>query len=232
MNCSMLRRCALSLGPVLLSAYAFAADSANPSPGTAVAPPTLETIICIRHGEKPSPGVGNLDAQGLNRALALPDLLLARYGKPAFIFAPDPAQDQVPEGPVITSGTTRSLVAYVRPLLTIAPTAIRCDLPINASIGFRHIADLESELEKPAYRNALVFVAWEHLQAMLFMRNEVRDHGGAPESVPDWERFDFDSIYVAQITRDAAGKASVKFRVDHENLNGLSPDFPQPAGKK
>src|SRR5580658_9345545 len=66
--------------------------------------PQVETIICIRHGEKPADGIGNLDPQGLNRALALPAVLLARYGKPSYIFAPDPGTDFVHEGPVDPDG--------------------------------------------------------------------------------------------------------------------------------
>ena len=31
---------------------------------------TVETLICIRHGEKPATGLGQLSCQGLNRALA------------------------------------------------------------------------------------------------------------------------------------------------------------------
>ena len=31
-----------------------------------------ETIVFMRHGEKPPEGLGQLDCQGLNRALALP----------------------------------------------------------------------------------------------------------------------------------------------------------------
>jgi len=48
--------------------------------------------VLIRHGEKPPGGLGQLTCKGLNRSLALPSLLIGRYGKPDFIFAPDPAQ--------------------------------------------------------------------------------------------------------------------------------------------
>ena len=42
----------------------------------------------IRHGEKPANDDGQLTCQGLNRALALPAVLTAKFGKPDFIFAP------------------------------------------------------------------------------------------------------------------------------------------------
>ena len=45
----------------------------------------------MRHGEKPSGGYGQLTCQGLNRSLALPDVLLAKFGKPTYLYAPNPA---------------------------------------------------------------------------------------------------------------------------------------------
>jgi hypothetical protein len=35
----------------------------------------VETIVLVRHGEKPDKGLGQLDCQGLNRALALPPVI-------------------------------------------------------------------------------------------------------------------------------------------------------------
>jgi hypothetical protein len=209
----------LPLGPLL------AAGDAAPSA------PQIETIIVIRHGEKPKQGLGNLDIQGLNRALALPAVLLARYGKPAYIFAPDPGADEALEGPLSSDGTHREGVGYVRPLLTIGPTAIQCGLPIYTSYGYKDIDDLEKEFDKPPYRAALIFVAWEHVMAERFMRNLLRDHGGNPEAVPVWADSDYDSIYIARITRDARGNPSITFQLDHEGLNGLSDNFPKPAGQ-
>ena len=34
-----------------------------------------ETIVFVRHGEKPANGLGQLDCQGFNRALALPAVI-------------------------------------------------------------------------------------------------------------------------------------------------------------
>ena len=50
-----------------------------------------QTIVFMRHGEKPSGGYGQLTCQGLNRALALPTVLAAKYGTPNYIYAPSPA---------------------------------------------------------------------------------------------------------------------------------------------
>jgi hypothetical protein len=59
---------------------------------TSLPGPSVETLVCIRHGEKPPGGLGQLTVKGLNRALALPKVLLAKYGRPQFVFAPSPNQ--------------------------------------------------------------------------------------------------------------------------------------------
>jgi hypothetical protein len=41
---------------------------------------TVETIVCVRHGEKPPGSFGQLTCRGLNRSLALPDVLLKKFG--------------------------------------------------------------------------------------------------------------------------------------------------------
>src|ERR1700676_2675906 len=114
---------------------------------------TVETIVMVRHGEKPAAGLGQLSCQGLNRALALPQVIKGKYGKPDFIFAPDPAKEKNDSG---------IKYDYVRPLATIEPTAIYFGLPVNASIGFSRTDDLHATLLAPQYKSSLVVVAWEH----------------------------------------------------------------------
>src|SRR5277367_623741 len=80
-----------------------------------------ETIVLVRHGEKPALGLGQLDCQGLNRALALPAVIGKELGEPTAIFAPDPAQSKEDHGQPYN---------YVRPLATIEPTAIAFGLPV------------------------------------------------------------------------------------------------------
>ena len=63
------------------------------------------------------------------------------------------------------------------------------------------------------------------------MRNVVRDHGGNPAVVPVWTAKDFDSIYLARITRDGNGGVSMNFRLDHEGLDGFPAVLPKPAAK-
>jgi hypothetical protein len=182
--------------------------------------PAVETLVCIRHGEKPLEGLGQLTCQGLNRALALPRVLLAKFGAPQFVFAPNPAQ-------MLYEYT--NAYCYVRPLATIEPTAIYCGLPVNTLFGFSQISELEAELEQEAYQNATIYIAWEHLMLDTFAQDMVAAHGGDPAQVPFWAPNDFDTIFVIKIAR-AQGRQSVGFTVDQEGLNNLSEDCPQLHG--
>lgn len=180
-----------------------------------------ETIIAIRHGEKPPSGLGQLTCKGLNRALALPKVMIPRFGKPDAIYAPDPS-DEVNDG-------SNKQYSYVRPLITIEPTAIALGMPVNAQIGFRDIAKLQSELTVPTYADALIFVAWEHGMLNKFAQQMLRSYGDNPSAVPDWPNSDYDRIYIFKITRDH-DKPKLIFKVEHENLNGsLSDTCPSPA---
>lgn len=175
---------------------------------------SIETLVCIRHGEKPPGGLGQLTCRGLNRSLALPDVLLKKFGAPQFIFAPNPAQKVDPGG-----------YYYVRPLTTIEPTAIRCGLPVNTEFGYKEINGLKDELEKPPYQNATVFIAWEHVLLGDFAKKLVKDCGGNPAQVPPWPGKDYDTIFVIKITRTGP-HSSVTFTIDHEELNNLSDNCP------
>lgn len=186
----------------------------SPSSAEISATPTVETLVCIRHGEKPPGGLGQLNCRGLNRALALPDVLLKKYGAPQFVFAPNPTQK-----------VDGDKYYYVRPLMTIEPTAIRCGLPVNTEFGDLQIKGLEKELEKSKYQNAVVFIAWEHGMLDEFARNLAKHHSGNPAQVPGWPENDYDTIFVFKITRDA-GRESLAFTIDHEGLNGLSDKCP------
>jgi len=193
-----------------------------PSAPSAATEPSVETIVCVRHGEKPSMEIGQLDVRGLNRSLELPKVLLGKYGKPQFIFAPDPAK---------TIGRADgNQYCYVRPLATIEPTAILCDLPVNTMYGFKDIQGLETELRKPMYQSAVIFVAWEHQFLERFARALVIDLGGDGTQVPAWDKsgMGYDAIYLIKITTQN-GQSTVEFSVDHEGLDHPSGDFPGSA---
>jgi hypothetical protein len=174
----------------------------------------VETIVAIRHGEKPTAGLGQLSCKGLNRALALPKVL-ERYGRPDLIYAPNPAI-QVSDG-------SKTMYSYVRPLMTIEPTAIALGMPVNTQIGLSDIAALQKEMTQPGNAHALVFVAWEHVKLNDFAKEMMKSYGGNPSVVPDWPNDDFDRIYIFKITQ-AGGKPELTFTVDHEHLDGSLSD--------
>jgi len=171
-----------------------------------------ETLVMFRHGEKPLGGLGQLSCKGLNRALALPPVLIGRYGKPDFIFAPNPSVE-------VKDGVFNSDYSYIRPLATIEPTAIELGMPVNAQIGFNQINDLQKELLKPEYAHAKVFVAWEHVLLRDFARQLLQAYGQDPDQVKDWPSGDYETIYIVHITR--GGKDSrphATFEVQQEGL--------------
>jgi hypothetical protein len=174
----------------------------------------IETIVFVRHGEKPLAGLGQLTCQGLNRALALPNVLIYKFGRPTNIYAPDPT------GKV--DGPSRNF-DYVRPLATIEPTAIRLGMPVNCDFRFDNIKALESELLNPSHKGQLLFVAWEHLKLNDMVKDLLKTRGGDPDQVPDWPEDDYDRIYVLRHNSDTN---SISFSLDHENLNDLSKDCP------
>jgi hypothetical protein len=181
---------------------------------------TTETIVLIRHGEKTAHELGQLNVRGLNRSLAIPDVLIGKYGKPDYIFAPNPSAQIGARG-----GASYS---YIRPLATIEPTAIRLGMPVNTQIGFGDIQGLQTELAKPIYANSLIFIAWEHVAEDRFTKNVMTTYAKDDSSVPDWAGNDYDSIFVIRLVR-SGNTTTTTFTHDYENLNNkLSDAYPGP----
>jgi hypothetical protein len=168
-----------------------------------------ETIVAIRHAEKPDGGLGQLSCKGLNRALALPGVLTQRFGKPDAIYAPNPS-------PRIFDGI--HLYFYVRPLATIEPTAISLGMPVHAGVGYSRIKTLKKELTARSNKSKLIFVAWEHAELNDFAKLMLRSYGKDPLAVPKWPDDDYDRIYIFKIA-ETGGKTSLTFQVDEEGLN-------------
>jgi len=176
-----------------------------------------QTIVFLRHGEKPPLGLGQLDCQGLNRALALPQVLQAKFGTPTAIYAPDPGSTAKDKGVEYN---------YIRPPATIEPTAIRLGLPVNTSFGLRQIQQLEQELLKPAYSSTTIYVAWEHNLAQQAAQQLVASLGGKAQQVPAWANEDFDSLYVLRVKWQNGKPISVSFEKEAEELNHQSAECP------
>lgn len=201
---------------VVLAVNAALAGLLPLSTGAADAAESVETIVLIRHGEKPPQGLGQLNCQGLNRSLRLPSVIKARFGVPAAIFVPNPADQKTDKG---------TAYDYVRPLATVEPMAVSFGLPVNAGIGVEDISKLKDRLEDKAYANALVVVAWEHKQLVKLARKMMKDHEGDPDAVPKWQGDDFDGIYVVRLTRKD-GETTATFQTAKQGLNGLPETCP------
>jgi len=202
-------RMSLLLTCLLGSLPAFAAQQAQSN---------VETIVLVRHGEKPPGGLGQLTCKGLNRALALPSLLIERYGKPDLIYAPNPSVR-------VREGLSLPTYSYLRPLATIEPTAIRLGMPVNAQIGYNQIDELQKELLQPAYAHSLIFVAWEHIMLYRFAKQILDSYGTGSAQVPDWPNSDYETIYVFHITRSAKkGTPHATLDIQKEGLENTLKD--------
>ncbi len=161
-----------------------------------------ETIVFIRHGEKPQEGLGQLNKEGLERALKLPYVFEAKFGKPSYIFACNPAYQKFDKG---------ILYYYIRPLATIEPTAIYFSMPVQLPFGFDETTKIADELKSSKYKDALIFVAWEHhkikeiIQKLMPQASELQ--------IPNWQNDDFNSIYIVKINQE---KNSIVFSIDQE----------------
>jgi hypothetical protein len=174
-----------------------------------------QTIVFFRHGEKPSGGYGQLTCQGLNRALALPDVLLAKFGKPSWAYAPDPT---------VKLSESAGSFFYVRPLATLEPTAIRAGLSVNTGYGYNNVSGLRSVLIRSTKANSTIFVAWEHAYLVKIVQSIMDAYGGGAR-VPAWTTGDYDSLYVVHVNYTASG-IDARFDLDREGLNGLPTTCP------
>ena len=209
------RRVALAL--VLLGLSACFSPRVPSALAAKKPPKNVETIVVVRHGEKPRQGLGLLTCQGLNRALLLPDWFAANFPPPDVIFAPDP---KVKATEIHGDGQRYD---YVRPLLTIGPTAVRFGVPVNTQLPYNDPGLLADTLLAPEYHGATVYVAWEHanivsLAAILLTRF------GQTATVPDWDNRDYDTAFV--FTIDWRTRA-LRFQVRSEQLGPIPEDCPR-----
>lgn len=163
-----------------------------------------ETIVMIRHAEKPEQGLGQLTCQGFNRALKLTGVLTQKFGTPQAIYAPNPG---------VLKNDKGTDYYYVRPLATIEPTAIRLGMPVNLQYAFPQHKEMTEELLQDKYKESTIFVAWEHHLAAQITQDILTKLNGQSEKFK-WNDDDFDSIYVVTI-KD--GKATLK--IDKQGLN-------------
>ena len=167
----------------------------------------VETIIFIRHAEKPDGGIGQLSCKGLQRSLKLPNLLGSRFGEPDILIAPNPVAQKKDHGVYYN---------YIRPLATIEPTAIKYKKNVDLGCGFDQIDCVTKSIDSQKNSNKLIFVAWEHHLIKNIIEKIASIHN-ATVAVPEWKNDDFDSIYILKIENN-----SVTLEVQKQNLLELS----------
>jgi hypothetical protein len=168
-----------------------------------------QTIVFLRHGEKPTGGYGQLTCQGFNRALELPTMLVGRFGKPDLLYAPNPS---------VRVADSAGNFYYVRPLATIEPTAIKLRLPVSTKYAYNDIAALKTALVHPTKDNTTIFVVWEHAYLVKVVQSIMNSYGGGA-AVPAWIYGDYDSLYVVRVDY-SGGRINADFHKEREGLNG------------
>jgi hypothetical protein len=120
---------------------------AQPADGT-------QTLVFLRHAENRG-GLGQLNCQGLNRAIDLATLLPEKFGKANYVFAANPTRN-------VEEGELNNSYSYIRPLMTISPSAIKLGLPVNINFSANDTSDLADELLQNKYHNSVIYTAWSH----------------------------------------------------------------------
>jgi hypothetical protein len=170
-----------------------------------------QTLIFLRHAEKPEGGLGQLNCQGLNRAIELSTLLPEKFGKADYVCAADPTRN-------VEEGELDNSYSYIRPLMTISPAAIKLGLPVNIEFSANDTSDLARELTEDKYHNATIYTAWSHGYLPELINKVAGNAVGEKQTITDdWASGDFDSLYVLTLTWHN-GKASLQ---SHSYKQGL-----------
>lgn len=194
----------LVVGATLLTFEALE-SRAQPVDGT-------QTLVFLRHAEKPGEGLGQLNCQGLNRALDLATLLPEKFGPADYVFAANPSRE-------VEEGSNDNAYSYIRPLMTISPSAIKLGLPVNIDFGANDTGDLADELLQDKYRNATVYTAWSHGYLPELINTVAGKALDEKRTITDdWDGEDFDSLYVLTLTWHD-GKASLLSRNYKQGLD-------------
>lgn len=154
-------------------------------------------IVIIRHAEKAATG-DNLSCQGMNRALALPKVLRAKFGIPNYILVP-----------ALGQGKSTS---HSRMFQTITPFAVKYNLKINTSFEGDDFKGISNYLED---KQGTAVLVWDHGNIKALAKSL-----GAKTTKLRWADGDFDSIWIIDVKN---GKPNLL--IDREKIaagNGCS----------
>ncbi|MGY1447000.1 histidine phosphatase family protein [Pseudomonas chlororaphis] len=196
---------ALLLTSGLLLSLESSESRAQPVDGT-------QTLVFLRHAEKPAGGLGQLNCQGLNRAIDLASLLPEKFGKANYVFAANPTRN-------VEEGELDNSYSYIRPLMTISPSAIKLGLPVNIEFSANDTSELADELLHDRYHNSIIYTAWSHGYLPELINKVAREAVGEKRTITDdWASNDFDSLYVLTLTWHN-GKATLDSRSYKQGLD-------------
>ncbi|WDG53987.1 histidine phosphatase family protein [Pseudomonas chlororaphis] len=203
---------ALLLTSGLLLSLESSESRAQPVDGT-------QTLVFLRHAEKPPGGLGQLNCQGLNRAIDLASLLPEKFGKANYVFAANPTRN-------VEEGELDNSYSYIRPLMTISPSAIKLGLPVNIEFSANDTSELADELLHDRYHNSIIYTAWSHGYLPELINKVAREAVGEKRTITDdWASNDFDSLYVLTLTWHN-GKATLDSRSYKQGLDNGEENCP------
>ena len=172
----------------------------------------VQTLVFLRHGEKPAGGLGQLNCQGLNRAIDLASLLPEKFGKADYVFAANPTRN-------VEEGEFDNSYSYIRPLMTISPSAIKLGLPVNIEFSANDTSALADELLEDRYHNSIIYTAWSHGYLPELINKVAQEAVGDKRTITDdWASNDFDTLYVLTLTWHN-GKATLLSRNYKQGLD-------------
>ena len=182
----------------------------------------VQTLVFLRHGEKPAGGLGQLNCQGLNRAMNLATVLPEKFGPADFVFAANPTRN-------VEEGELDNSYSYIRPLMTISPSAIKLGLPVNIKFSANDTSALADELVEDKYHNATIYTAWSHGYLPELINKVASEAAGEKHTITDdWSGSDYDSLYVLTLTWHN-GKASLLSRNYKQGLDNGEQTCPNPT---
>ena len=65
----------------------------------------------------------------------------------------------------------------MRPLMTIEPTAIQLEMPVNALIGLQECRPAAKRAAGPRKRGLVIYLAWEHVYLNQFAKRLLEAYG-------------------------------------------------------
>jgi hypothetical protein len=172
--------------------------------------PSTETIVLFRHAEKPAQEIGQLNCKGFQRAIRLEKSLVSKFGKPDYIFAPNP---------FVKVTKSNGSFYYFRPLSTVTPLSISLGVPISIPFGQDQVNEMVGELLSEKYENSTIFVSWAHQSLVEIVNNLLIKVGNKDMQLDEWPKSEFDRLVILKLTRPEKTKVVAKMIFGAEGID-------------